>query len=89
MSSDTVTTLVSQALTVAIQVGGPLLLVGLVVGVVISIFQSVTQIQEQSLAFIPKIIGVGLVLVVLGPWMLQQLLSYTQNLWESIPTLIS
>jgi flagellar biosynthesis protein FliQ len=89
MSADTVTTLVSQALTVAIQVGGPLLLVGLVVGVVVSIFQSVTQIQEQSLAFIPKIIGVGLVLVVLGPWMLQQLVSYTQNLWASIPTLIS
>jgi flagellar biosynthetic protein FliQ len=73
-------------MTLAMKVGGPLLLVGLTIGLLVSIFQAVTQIQEQSLSFIPKIIGVAVLLVVLGPWMLHQLVSYTQNLFESIPT---
>ena len=53
-----------------------------------SIFQAVTQIQEQSLSFIPKIIGVAVLMVVLGPWMLDQLVTYTQNLFKSIPRLV-
>jgi flagellar biosynthetic protein FliQ len=65
-----------------------LLLVGLGVGLVVSIFQAVTQIQEQSLSFIPKIIGIAVLIVVLGPWMLGQLVTYTQNLYLAIPQLI-
>ena len=66
----------------------PLLACALVVGLLVSIFQAVTQIQEQSLSFIPKIIGVAVMIVVLGPWMLNQLVSYTESLFQSIPTLV-
>jgi flagellar biosynthetic protein FliQ len=61
---------------------------GLVVGLAVSVFQAVTQIQEQTLSFIPKILALAGVLLVLGPWMLNQLLSYTTDLWASIPQLI-
>ena len=73
----------------AIEVAGPLLLVGLIIGLVVSVFQAVTQIQEQSLSFIPKIVGIAALIVILGPWMLGQLVTYAQNLYESIPQLIS
>jgi flagellar biosynthetic protein FliQ len=85
MDQNTAVNLATQAMTLAMEVGGPLLLVGLTVGLVVSLFQAVTQIQEQTLSFIPKIIGVALVIVVLGPWMLSQLVSYTQTLYMSIP----
>ena len=58
------------------------------IGLVVSIFQAVTQIQEQSLSLIPKIIGVAAVIVLLGPWMLGQLVSYTTALYTSIPVLV-
>ncbi len=88
MDQNTAVNLTTQAMTLAMEVGGPLLLVGLAVGLVVSLFQAVTQIQEQTLTFIPKIVGVGVVIVVLGPWMLNQLVSYTQNLYNSIPGLV-
>lgn len=88
MDQDTVMNLSTQALDLSIKIGGPLLLVGLVVGLVVSVFQAITQIQEQSLSFIPKIIATAVVLVVAGPWMLNQLISYTENLYRSIPTLV-
>ena len=66
----------------------PLLLVGLVVGLVISVFQAVTQIQEQTLTFIPKVVAMGVVLVVAGPWMLSEVITYTQQLYSSIPSMI-
>jgi flagellar biosynthetic protein FliQ len=88
MDQNTAVNLATQAMTIAMEVGGPLLLVGLCVGLVVSLFQAVTQIQEQTLSFIPKIVGVGVVIVVLGPWMLSQLVSYTQNLLISIPGLV-
>ena len=87
MNQDTVTNLAAQAMTLAMKVAGPLLLVALVVGLIVSIFQAVTQIQEQSLSLIPKIIGVAVVVVLLGPWMLGQLVAYTTALYTSIPTL--
>ncbi len=77
MNQDTVVNLASQAMSLALKIAGPLLLVALVAGLVVSIFQAVTQIQEQSLTLIPKIIGVAAVIVVLGPWMLGQLVAYT------------
>jgi flagellar biosynthetic protein FliQ len=89
MSQDTVVHLATQAMTLAIEVAGPLLAVGLVLGLVVSIFQAVTSIQEQSLSFIPKIVGLGVVIVVLGPWMLGQLVTYAENLYTSIPQLIA
>ena len=88
MTPDTVTHITSQALTLTMKVSMPFLLAGLVVGLVVSIFQAVTQIQEQTLAFIPKILAIAGVLIVGGPWMLNQLLSYTIDLWSRIPTLI-
>jgi flagellar biosynthesis protein FliQ len=88
MNQDQVINIATHAMTLAMEVGGPLLLVGLTIGLLVSIFQAVTQIQEQSLAFIPKIIGVAVMIVVLGPWMLNQLVSYTENLFNSIPTLV-
>jgi flagellar biosynthetic protein FliQ len=89
MNTDTVTSLATQAMTLALKVGGPMLLAGLVIGLVVSIFQAVTQIQEQSLSFIPKVVGIAVLVVLLGPWMLDQLISYAQSLYLSIPQLIS
>ena len=88
MNQDTVVNLATQAMTLALKVAGPLLLVGLVIGMIVSIFQAVTQIQEQSLSFIPKIVGVAVLIVVLGPWMLDQMVTYAQNLYTSIPQLV-
>ena len=88
MSTDVVISLATQAMNLAFKVAMPLLLVGLVVGLVISVFQAVTQIQEQTLTFIPKIVAMGLVLLVAGPWMLSEVITYTQQLYTSIPTMI-
>jgi flagellar biosynthetic protein FliQ len=88
VNEDTVIQLVVGAVELSLKVGLPLLLVGLAVGLVISVFQAVTQIQEQTLTFIPKILATVVVLVVGGPWMLDELLSYTSDLWLSIPDLI-
>ena len=89
MTPDTVTHITSQALTLTMKVSMPFLLAGLVVGLAVSIFQAVTQIQEQTLAFIPKILVTGAVLALAGPWMLDQMLTYTRELFASIPTLIA
>ena len=88
MDQDVVVNLATQAMGIALKVALPLLLVGLVVGLIVSIVQAVTQIQEQTLSFIPKILAVAAVLVVGGPWMLNQLLGYTAALWTSIPELV-
>jgi flagellar biosynthetic protein FliQ len=88
VNQDTVVSLATQAMTLALKVAGPMLLAGLVIGLIVSIFQAVTSIQEQSLTFIPKIVGVAALMVVLGPWMLNQLISYAQNLYLSIPQLV-
>jgi flagellar biosynthetic protein FliQ len=88
MNQDTVVSLATQAMTLALKVGGPMLLAGLVIGLLVSIFQAVTQIQEQSLTFIPKVVGVAALMVLLGPWMLDQLVTYAQNLYTSIPQMI-
>jgi flagellar biosynthesis protein FliQ len=88
MSTDVVISLATQAMNLAFKVAMPLLLAGLVVGLIVSVFQAVTQIQEQTLAFIPKIIAIAAVLVILGPWMLGQILTYTSNLYLSIPSLV-
>jgi flagellar biosynthetic protein FliQ len=88
MDQDTVVSLATQAMTLAIEVAGPMMLVGLAIGLVVSVFQAVTSIQEQSLSFIPKIVGLAALIVILGPWMLGQLVTYAQNLYLSIQQLI-
>jgi flagellar biosynthetic protein FliQ len=88
MNQDTVVSLATQAMTLALEIAGPILLLGLIIGLLVSIFQAVTSIQEQSLSFIPKIVGVAVLIVVLGPWMLDQLVGYAQNLYMSIPSLV-
>ena len=88
MNQDTVVNLATQGMMLALKVAGPILLLGLIIGLLVSIFQAVTQIQEQSLTFIPKVVGVAALIVLLGPWMLDQLISYAQNLYTSIPQMI-
>ena len=88
MTQDDVVSLVVDAMTVSLKIALPVLLVALVVGLAVSIFQAVTQIQEQTLTFIPKVVAMAVVIVVAGPWMLGQIVSYTQNLYESIPSLV-
>ena len=88
MNQDTVINLATQAMTLALEIAGPILLCGLIIGLLVSIFQAVTSIQEQSLSIIPKIVAVAVLIVVLGPWMLNQLITYAQNLYSSIPSLI-
>ena len=88
MTQDQVVSLVVDAMSVSLKIALPVLLVSLVVGLAVSIFQAVTQIQEQTLSFIPKVVAMAVVIVVAGPWMLGQIVSYTQNLYESIPNLV-
>lgn len=88
MNQDTVISLAVQATTLSLKLALPILLVGLVVGLIVSIVQAVTQIQEQSLVFIPKVLAMAVVLVVGGPWMLNQLLGFTAELWSSIPNYV-
>ncbi len=88
MNQDTVVNLAAQAMSLALKVGGPILLAALVIGLIVSIFQAVTQIQEQSLSLIPKIAGVAVVIILLGPWMLGQLVAYTTALYTAIPTMV-
>ena len=88
MNQDVVISLAMEAMQLAMKVALPLLLAGLVVGLIVSVFQAVTQIQEQTLAFIPKIVAIAAVLVILGPWMLGQVLTYTIDLYNGIPGLV-
>ena len=76
-----------NALVVALELAGPLLAASLVVGMVVSVFQAVTQINEQTLSFVPKILVVAGALVFLGPWMGQTLVSYTVSVFNSVATL--
>ena len=75
----------SKAMWVTIQLGLPILGVSLVVGLMVSVFQAVTQLQEPTLTFIPKILAVIVVIVIAGPWMLNTLLDFTIDLWSGIP----
>ena len=87
MNRDTVVSLTVDAMTLAMKIGLPILLAGLLVGLIVSIFQAVTSIQEQTLTFIPKILATAAVVIIAGPWMLDQLVVYTHDLYASIPGL--
>ncbi len=82
MTADTVTMIMSEALYMVITVSAPLLLVSLIVGLVVSVFQTVTSIHEQTLTFVPKIISVFLTLMILGNWMITKITDYITLLWH-------
>lgn len=88
MTPQTVLTLAQQALWVTALVAAPLLLTALVVGLVVSIFQAATQINEMTLSFIPKLLAMALVLVIAGPWMLHTLVSFTHDLIVNLPGMV-
>ena len=77
-----------QALMVAAKLGAPMLVTALVVGFAISVFQSITQIQEVTLSFVPKAVAVSIALVVSGQWMIAEMVTFTQGLFDRIPQLV-
>ena len=88
MISDLAIEIGRDALVVLMLVSAPMLLLGMLVGVIMSIFQAATQIQEQTLAFVPKIIAVFVSIVVFGPWMLGMLVTFIHDLFKQIPLMI-
>lgn len=88
MDISTVVTIGKNAMEVALLLSMPILIISLAAGLVVSIFQAATQIQEMTLTFIPKIIAVAISLIFLAPWMTKLIVNYTINLYNSIPTLI-
>lgn len=88
MENDFVIEVVNQAIKVTLMLAAPMLIGALVVGVLVSIFQAVTQINEQTLSFIPKILVIIAALVIFSPWMMETMVTYTQDLFTSIPELI-
>ncbi|MCF8127249.1 MAG: flagellar biosynthesis protein FliQ [Deltaproteobacteria bacterium] len=85
MTPDFVTGFFMEALKIAILLAAPMLLSGLVVGLVVSMFQAATSINEMTLVFIPKMLAVGLALLIFFPWMLQMIVDFTQNVFSSLP----
>lgn len=82
MGIDEVTAIASDALYLIIKTAAPVLLISLIVGLIVSIFQTVTSIQEQTLTFVPKIIAIFLALILLGHWMLNNMSGYMEDLWS-------
>ncbi|WP_313619965.1 flagellar biosynthesis protein FliQ [Achromobacter sp.] len=89
MTAETVMTMTYQAMKIVLAMAGPLLLVTLVVGLVISIFQAATQINEMTLSFIPKLLAMCGVLVLLGPWLIGVMVDFIRQLIGQIPMLVS
>ena len=88
MSSEFIIGLAGQAVYTVLKVSAPMLVIGLVVGLVISIFQATTQIQEQTLAFIPKIVAVLVALLMFGPWVLSTLVDFTYGILNNLANYI-
>lgn len=88
MTPDSVIKIAEQGIWVVLSVCGPLILLALFVGLIVSIFQATTQIQEQTLAFVPKIVAVLLGIVFFGPWMLSRLLSYANDIFSNLTRFI-
>lgn len=88
MTPESVINIAQQAIQVTLLVSAPLLLAALATGLLVSVFQAATQINEMTLSFIPKLLVTFVVLVVAGPWMLELMVDYMRRLFESIPGLI-
>ena len=89
MDESQVIHIAQQAILITFKLAAPILIVSLAIGVVISLFQAVTSIQEMSLTFVPKLAGIAVVIVVSGGWMLSQLTVFARELLESAPRLVS
>jgi len=85
MTVDAIADLANRALWITLLISAPILGLGLIVGVAVSIFQAVTQIQEMTLTFIPKIIAIFLAILIFGRWMMLILLNFTSDLWINLP----
>ena len=88
MNPESVITIAEQGIWAVLLISGPLLLLALVVGLIVSIFQATTQIQEQTLAFVPKIVAVLVGIVFFGPWMLSRMLSYANDIFSNLTRFI-
>jgi flagellar biosynthetic protein FliQ len=89
MTPEAVMTLAHQAMYVGLVLAAPLLFVALIVGLVVSLFQAATQINEATLSFIPKLLAIATTMVIAGPWMLTTMLDYLRHTLTSIPTLVN
>ena len=89
MTDSAILDIALQTMLVALKLSAPILVTSLVIGFAVSLFQAMTQIQEFTLAFVPKVIGVGVALIVSGNWMLHTLIDFTVDLFERVPTLLS
>lgn len=89
MTDTSILDIAFQTMVVAFKLSAPILVTSLVVGFAISLFQAMTQIQEFTLAFVPKLVGVGIALIVSGNWMLHTLMDFTFDLFDRIPSLLS
>lgn len=89
MTDNAVVQIALHTMMVALQLSAPILLTALAVGFAISLFQAMTQIQEFTLAFVPKVVAVGVALLVSGNWMLHTMISFTQELFDMIPSLLA
>jgi flagellar biosynthetic protein FliQ len=88
MTPGTAVELMSRAVMMALMVAAPLLITALVIGVIVSLVQALTQIQEQTLTFIPKLIGVAVVMLLTLPWMVRQLVEYLVGILDLLPSLV-
>jgi flagellar biosynthetic protein FliQ len=88
MTPESVMTLGRQALELTIMVSAPVLITALIIGLLVSIFQAATQINEQTLSFIPKLVGMFVVLIIAGPWMMGMMVDFIQRLFSNIPWMV-
>lgn len=88
MTEEYIFTFGQRALVVALHLAGPILGFSLIVGILVSVFQAVTQIQDITLSFVPKILSVALAVVIFGPWMFRVLVSFTYNIFVNLPMLV-
>jgi flagellar biosynthesis protein FliQ len=88
MTDTTIIQIALQTMLVALKISAPILFTSLVIGFAISLFQSMTQIQEFTLSFVPKVIGVGVALLICGNWMLHTMMDFTIGLFDSIPSML-
>jgi flagellar biosynthetic protein FliQ len=89
MTDSAILDIAMQTMLVALKLSAPILVTSLVIGFTISLFQAMTQIQEFTLSFVPKVIGVGIALIVSGNWMLHTLMAFTVEMFDRIPSLLS
>lgn len=88
MTESFIMTIGRDAMLMVLLLGAPLLGISLLIGLIISLFQAVTQINEMTLTFVPKLIGIALILLALGPWMLEQVLGFTARMFELLPYMV-